>query len=292
MNRAKNSFAAWVGAARPRTLPAAVVPVLVGLGVTAHERSIDWPTAAATLLAALLIQIGTNLANDYYDFVRGADTTARVGPRRITQAGLAEPATVRRAALAVLGLAAAVGIHLVAIGGWPILAVGMLSLVSALAYTGGPWPLAYHGLGEVFVFLFFGVIAVTGTVWLQTGHVSTLALLASLPVACLATAILVVNNLRDISTDAEAGKRTLAVRLGAAATRAEYLVLVTIAFVSPLVLCGVTGSRALVALVALPLAVFESRAIFRRVGAELNLSLAGTVRLHLVFGALLSIAVS
>src|SRR5215470_2905385 len=191
-------FKTWLAAARPRTLSAALAPVLVGLAVAMRDQPLRWPVAAATLLAALLIQIGTNLANDYYDFVSGADTADRLGPPRITQAGLAAPAAVRHVALAVLAFAAVIGVYLVTIGGWPILMIGVLSLVCALAYTGGPWPLASHGLGELFVFLFFGVLAVNGTVWLQTGRLSTLAFVASLPVACLATAILVINNLRDI----------------------------------------------------------------------------------------------
>ncbi len=277
-----------MAAARPRTLPAAVVPVLVGLVVASRSRPIDWPTAAATLGAALLIQIGTNLANDYYDFVSGADTADRLGPQRITQAGLTEPNAVRAAAFAVLAVAGVIGIRLVAVGGLPILVIGVLSLVLAIAYTGGPWPLAHHGLGDFFVFLFFGVIAVNGTVWLQGVGPSMLSLAASLPVACLVTAILVVNNLRDIVTDARAGKRTLAVRLGASAARAEYVSLVTLALLLPLLLAPFVGPRVLLAHGALPLAIFEVRALLRRAGRELNASLAGTARLHLVFGLLLA----
>jgi 1,4-dihydroxy-2-naphthoate polyprenyltransferase len=282
----------WLAAARPRTLSAAFAPVLVGLAVAMREQPLHWPTAAATLCAALLIQVGTNLANDYYDFVNGADTPDRLGPPRITQAGLAAPAAVRRVALTVLALAAVIGAYLVTIGGWPILTIGVLSLVCSLAYTGGPWPLASHGLGEVFVFLFFGVLAVNGTVWLQTGRLSTLALCASLPVACLVTAILVINNLRDIPTDARAGKRTLAVRIGATATRGEYLLLVTAAFLCPPLLSRLAGPGVLLALAALPLALGEARALWRRTGAELNRSLAGTARLHLVFGVLLAIGLA
>jgi 1,4-dihydroxy-2-naphthoate octaprenyltransferase len=281
-----------MAAARPRTLPAAIVPVLVGLAVASRTSAIDWSTAAATFAAALLIQIGTNLANDYYDFVSGADTEDRLGPRRITQAGLAEPHAVRNAALAVLALAGVIGIRLVMVGGLPILAVGGLSLILAIAYTGGPWPLAYHGLGDVFVFLFFGVIAVNGTVWLQGVDPSLLSLAASLSVASLVTAILVVNNLRDIATDARAGKRTLAVRLGAAAARVEYVALVSLALLVPLLLARFAGARVLIALGALPLAVAEVRALLHRSGRELNESLAGTARLHLVFGVLLAIGLA
>lgn len=281
--------AAWIGAARPRTLPAAVVPVVVGLALAAREGPLDLGVAAVTLLAAILIQIGTNLANDYYDFVAGADTSERLGPRRITQAGLAAPATVRAAAFATLGAAGLAGVWLVAVGGWPILLIGVCSLVAAIAYTGGPYPLAYHGLGDVFVFVFFGLVAVNGTVLLQTGAVTALSLAVSLPVACLATAILVVNNLRDIATDARAGKRTLAVRIGAAATRLQYAVLVTAPFVVVLALVGIAGPALLVTLLAVPLAVREVRTLHERDGAALNASLAGTARLHLVFGVLLAL---
>ncbi len=285
----EGGVAAWIGAARPRTLPAAVVPVVVGLALAAREEPLDVGVAAVTLLAAILIQIGTNLANDYYDFVAGADTSERLGPRRITQAGLAAPATVRAAAFVTLGAAAVAGAWLVAVGGWPILLIGMASLIAAVAYTGGPYPLAYHGLGDVFVFVFFGVIAVNGTVLLQTGEVSALSLAVSLPVACLATAILVVNNLRDIATDARAGKRTLAVRIGAAATRLQYAALVAVPFVAALLLAGIAGPALLLTLLAVPLAVREVRALRQRDGAALNASLAGTARLHLAFGVLLAL---
>ena len=279
----------WLAAARPRTLPAAVVPVLVGLALAARSGPIDAGVAIVTVVTAVLIQIGTNLANDYYDFVAGADTSERLGPPRITQAGLAAPATVRGAAIVVLVVAAVAGLWLVAVGGWPIALVGIASLIAAVAYTGGPWPLAYHGLGDVFVFVFFGVVAVNGTVFLQTGSVTSLSLLVSLPVASLATAILVVNNLRDIATDARAGKRTLAVRIGERATRLQYLALVMAPFVVVPILAGAIGTSVLVALAALPFAVREGRALWQRSGAALNASLAGTAKLHVIFGVLLAV---
>ncbi|MGH7856941.1 MAG: 1,4-dihydroxy-2-naphthoate octaprenyltransferase, partial [Candidatus Binatia bacterium] len=199
------------------------------------------------------------------------------------------PEAMRRTAFATLALAAATGTFLVAVGGWPILAVGVASLVCAVAYTGGPWPLAYHGLGEVFVFTFFGVIAVNGTVFLQTGSVSGLSLLASVPVGCLATAILVVNNLRDAATDGRAGKRTLAVRMGEAPTRRLHYALVATAFLASAGIGALIASGAALALVAMPLGVAEGLAVARRRGAELNRSLAGAARLHLAFGILLAI---
>lgn len=286
---APRAFSIWLQAARPRTLPAAVVPVLVGLALAARRGRVDGPIAAVTIAAAVLIQIGTNLANDYYDFVAGADTAERVGPRRITQAGLAAPCAVRRAAFGVLGLAGLAGLYLVAVGGWPIAAIGVLSLLAAVGYTAGPWPIAYHGLGEIFVFAFFGLAAVNGTFFLQTRALSRLSLLASLSVACLATAILVVNNLRDIATDARAGKRTVAVRLGERATRIEYLGFLALAFLVVPALGVEGGAPIFVCLAALPLAAREARALWQRSGAALNASLAGTARLHLVFGLLLAL---
>jgi 1,4-dihydroxy-2-naphthoate octaprenyltransferase len=156
---------AWVLAARPKTLTAAAAPVLVGTGLAAYLAEIATVPAAAALLGALLIQVGTNLANDYYDFVRGGDTEDRIGPVRVTQAGLISPASVKRAMVLVLGLAVLVGLYLVAVGGWPVLVIGVASIACAVLYTGGPYPLAYHGLGDVFVFVFFGLVAVGGTYW-------------------------------------------------------------------------------------------------------------------------------
>lgn len=284
-----NSYSVWLKGARPQTLPAAVVPVLVGVALAARSGRVNRPLAAATMAAAVLIQVGTNLANDYYDFVAGADNEARLGPRRLTQSGAAAPSSVKRAALGVLGLAALVGLYLVYAGGWPILLVGVLSLLSALAYTAGPWPLAYHGLGDAFVFVFFGLVAVNGTVYLQRREVNLLGLCVSVAVGCLVTAILVVNNLRDIASDRKAGKRTLAVRLGERATRVEYLCLVGGAFLSLPLIARLAGVGTLLALGALPLALSEAQALRSRRAGELNRSLAGTARLHLLYGLLLAI---
>ena len=185
------------------------------------------------LIGALLIQITTNLANDYYDFVRGTDTAERVGPLRVTQAGLLAPASVRRGMWLVMTAAMLVGSYLVWVGGWPIVWVGVLSLLCAVAYTGGPYPLGYHGLGDVFVFLFFGLVAVAGTYWVQARVLSFEALLAGAGVGAVSTAILVVNNLRDLTTDARAGKRTLAVRIGRRGSALEYTLLLAVAAVVP-----------------------------------------------------------
>ncbi len=281
----------WIAAARPRTLTAAVSPVVVGLALGYRSGRIDLPLALDTLAAAILIQIATNLANDYYDFVSGADTDARLGPPRVTQRGLIQPDAVRNAAFITLGLAALAGSYLVRIGGWPILLIGVVSIVSALAYTTGPYPLAYHGLGELFVCVFFGLAAVNGTVFLQTGKLTLLSIAVSVPIASLVTAILVVNNLRDIDTDRKAGKRTLAVRFGSRFARAEYAVLVGAAFIATPVLVRMGGWMLLLPLAVLPLALRAITSIYRNTGQDLNHDLARTAGLHCAFALLLALAV-
>lgn len=226
---------AWIMASRPRTLSAAAAPVLLGTGLAAGDGAFAFLPALAALAGALLIQVGTNLANDYYDHRRGGDTPDRVGPVRVTQAGIIPPETVRNATYLVLGMALLVGIYLVWVGGVPVVVIGLASLVCAVAYTGGPYPLAYHGLGDLFVFLFFGLVAVGGTYWVQALSFGPQVLLAGAGMGALNTAILVVNNLRDLRTDARTGKRTLAVRLGPAGTRFEFLFLVVMGFMTPVV---------------------------------------------------------
>jgi 1,4-dihydroxy-2-naphthoate polyprenyltransferase len=278
---------AWLMAARPPTLPAAVVPVLVGTAAAARIAFRPLPFLAA-LAAATLIQIGTNFANDYFDFRKGADTAERLGPMRVTQSGLIAPESVRTAMIVVFGLAALIGLYLVFAGGWPILIVGLLSIAAGVLYTGGPYPLAYHGLGDLFVFVFFGLVAVCGTAYLHIGAVPGAAWFAALPVALIVTAILVVNNLRDIDTDRAANKRTLAVLIGRGATRAEYLALVGAAYLLlPLgPLLGLTSAWALLPLLTLPLALPLVRTVLDEQGRPLNRALAGTGRLHLLFGIL------
>ena len=278
----------WILAARVPTLPAAVVPVVVGTATAWAEGRFRPLPFVAALMAALLIQIGTNLANDYFDFRKGADTAERLGPVRITQSGLVPPGTVRAAAALTFGLAALIGIYLTVVGGWPILVVGLLSIAAGVLYTGGPWPLAYHGLGDLAVFLFFGLVAVVGTAYLHTGTVSSAALVHALPVAALVTAILVVNNLRDVDTDRVASKRTLAVRLGARGARVEYLLLVIAAYLVPVVAWLTVGAPRGFWLpwLTLPLAIRLVTVVFSQQGRPLNAALAGTGRLHLAFGLL------
>lgn len=279
---------AWWLAIRPRTLGAGVVPVLVGLALAYRSAPLRPLVALATLLAALLLQVASNLANDYYDFAHGVDTAERLGPTRVTQSGLVAAGSVKRAVYAVLLVALAIGIYLVRIGGWPIAFVGGASAAGAVAYSAGPWPLAWYGLGDLLAFVFFGLVAVGGTVFLQLGSVGWPAVVAAVPVACMVTAIIVVNNLRDIPSDRATGKRTLAVRLGPTGTRVEYTTLVGLAFASLFAIVPTIAPGALLALLALPLAVAEVRWIWRREGADLNHSLIGTARLHLVAGLLLA----
>ena len=296
---------AWLLATRPRTLTAAVVPVLLGLALVLGERgqtgagdgaagtgALDWLVAVLTLSCALAIQVATNLANDYYDFVRGADNEDRLGPTRAVQAGLLTPDAVKRGFILCLGAAALLGVYLCWLGGWPILAIGLVSMLLAWGYTAGPFPLAYVGLGDPFVLAFFGVVPVCGTYYLQTGTLGMEVVMASLPVGFLATALLVVNNLRDRATDEVAGKRTMAVRLGETVTRAEYIGLVAGAFVALGMIVPTQGLAACLPLLAVPLAVAEVRGVLSRSGAALNESLAGTARLHAVFGALLTVGVA
>lgn len=209
-----SSWRHWVEAARPKTLPAAVIPVLVGTAVAGAHRTADLGKAAVCLAFALLVQIGTNFANDYFDFVQGADTPARVGPRRAVAAGLISPGTMLRATWLVLTVAFFVGLLLVREGGWILLPVGIISIACAIAYTGGPFPLGYNGLGDLFVFLFFGLVAVDATFYVQAGGLAPDATSCAAAVGLLAANILVANNYRDAETDARAGKKTLVVRFG------------------------------------------------------------------------------
>ncbi|MBA3457955.1 MAG: 1,4-dihydroxy-2-naphthoate polyprenyltransferase, partial [Deltaproteobacteria bacterium] len=228
------TLATWIAAARLRTLPAAVVPVAVGTAVVAATGRVAWCPALAALAGSIAIQIGTNFANDVFDAEKGADGADRVGPLRAVSAGLISAGAMKRAMIIAFIVAAGFGLYLVSVAGWPIVAIGLASIVAGIAYTGGPWPLGYHGLGDVFVLAFFGFVAVCGTAFVQLGEVPCLAWWAAVPVGALATAILVVNNVRDRAGDARAGKRTLAVRFGRRAALAEYALLLAVAYAIPL----------------------------------------------------------
>ncbi len=298
----------WVIAARPATLPAALAGVAVGLGAALGAGvPLRLDSAIGCVLVALLLQVVANFANDLFDFRRGADTAARTGPLRVAAAGLVTERQLEIAIALTIGLAGLVGLWLALIGGPVLIAVGLLAVVAALGYTGGPWPYGYRGLGEVFVFTFFGLVAVIGTSYLQAGRVETLFVAAAVPVGALTTAILVVNNLRDIPTDRVAGKRTLAVMLGARAAQAEYALLLAVAYAVPVALVVVWlvtgtgpagGPSSLAPLVLLPLlSLPRARPLLRVVRTfgeprELNLALKGTARLALVFSLLFGLGLA
>lgn len=285
-------FRPWLLAARPPTLWAAVAPVLVGGGLAADDGAFRWDVFVVTLVAALLINVGVNFANDASDAHRGADTGTRIGPTRAVASGLITAGAMWMGVAVCFGLAAGAGIYLTWVAGWPILMIGAASLVAALGYTGGPVPYGYRGLGEVFVFLFFGLAATVGS---RFAHDSTAPLdvwLLAIPVGMLVTAILVANNVRDIDTDRAAGKRTLAVLLGRTSTRHLYAVLVLGAF--PLIATWAamrwTPAATAIALAALPLAISPVRTICRETaGPALIGALKGTARLHAVVGALIGL---
>ncbi len=281
----------WLGGARPRTLPAAIVPVLVGSGVAAGYRLFSPWRAALALVVALALQVGVNYANDYSDGVRGTDE-ARVGPVRLVAAGLATPQRVRTAALTCFVVACAAGFVLAAVTSWWLLLVGAAAVAAAWTYTGGRHPYGYHGLGEVAVFAFFGVAAVVGTAYVQMGRVAWLAVAASIGVGLLACALLVINNLRDIPSDTAAGKRTLAVLIGDQRTRLLYTCCALIPF-AMLAVTALVRPFSLLALVTLPLAVAPVRTV--RAGARgpaLIAALGQTGRLQLAFGLLLTLGLA
>jgi 1,4-dihydroxy-2-naphthoate octaprenyltransferase len=279
-------------AARPRTLPAAAAPVIVGTAA-AVDVSNDIRVGAfiAALIGSIFIQVGTNLSNDYSDARRGADSADRLGPVRVTSSGLVAPRRVLVATWVAFGVAVAAGIYLIAVAGIVILVVGVASILAGVLYTGGPRPYGYEGLGELFVFLFFGVVAVNGSYYVQLERLDWLPFGLSLAIGFLVTAILVVNNVRDIETDQRAGKRTLAVRIGRRRTRQLYAALVAAAFIAVPVTLLATGESAwgLLALGAAPLARRPLGAVMTRTdGPSLNAALAGTGALLAVFSVLLA----
>lgn len=272
----------WILAARPKTLSAAVAPVVVATALALRDRGdIPWLYAALALAGALFIQIATNYINDALDFRKGADTTARLGPVRVTQAGLLPYESVMRGAYVALLLAALCGIPLIVRGGWPILVIGLASIAAAYAYTGGPWPLAYHGMGELFVMVFFGIVAVGGTYWVLTLRYTVDALLCGVAMGALADVILAINNLRDLPTDRESGKRTVAVRIGERAARIEVVVFTVLAYAMVGVLAFMRGDHSLwLAFLSAPLAAALLFRVYRCRGASLNrcLAMAGALQ--------------
>ena len=283
----------WLLATRPATLTAALSPVLVGAAAAWRASGgvgYRWGAVVAALLGAMFIQVGTNLANDVFDYEKGADTADRLGPTRVTQAGLLTPSQVRTGMVVSFALATAAGVYLTAVAGWPIVAIGVASIASGIAYTGGPYPLGYNGLGDVFVFAFFGVVAVCGTAFVALGAVPPLALALSVPVGALATAVLVVNNVRDHTTDVRAGKRTVVVRFGRRFGVAEYVACWVAALAIPVALAASRHAPwMLLPLLTAPLAVVLSRKVATVEGRPLNPVLgatAGSLLLHSVLTAL------
>jgi len=284
----------WLEAARPKTLPAAVIPVMVGTALAAAHGSAHYVSATICLAFALLVQVGTNFANDYFDFVQGADTAERVGPRRAVAAGLIAPRTMLLATWLVLGAAFAVGLWLVREGGWVLLPIGIVSILCAIAYTGGPFPLGYNGLGDLFVFIFFGLVAVDATFYVQTGGVTPDVTSCAAAVGLLAANILVANNYRDVETDARAGKKTLVVRFGRKFAMWQYALSALVALLCPpaLLLMGGYGWPVLLPLVLAPWGM----RLTHRLGAscepvEQIAILGDTAKYLAVFGVLLSAGV-
>ena len=275
-------------AIRPRTLPAAAAGVIIGSALAWRDGFFRIDAALTCLITALLLQIGSNLANDVFDFERGTDTPERLGPVRVTQAGLLTPSQVKHGMIVAFSLAAIFGLYLVWLGGWPIIVIGIAAILAAIAYTGGPFPLGYYGLGDLFVFIFFGLASVAGTYYIQAGFVSAAAWWMTIPPGLIITAILVVNNLRDLEDDRKAGKRTLAVVLGERLTKTQYLLCITTAYlVLPLAAgMGLIPWLALITWASLPVAIRTTRVVLTQRGRPLNTALAGTGQTALLFSIL------
>jgi 1,4-dihydroxy-2-naphthoate octaprenyltransferase len=277
----------WLLAARPKTLAAAVTPVLVGTALARNVAPTHWPSFAFALLGAVFIQIGTNYVNDALDFKKGSDTHTRLGPLRVTQAGLLDADAVLRGAYVCFVLAALCGIPLILRGGWPIAAIGVASIVAAYAYTGGPYPLAYHGLGEVFVMIFFGLVAVCGSFYLQRLTIDPTAWIGGIAAGSLAVVILAINNLRDIDNDRASNKRTLAARFGPRFARSEIVIFAFAPFVCVAIIAYLRNALTLtIPMLALLLAVGLLIRVGRSKGAELNRCLALAGALEWMFGIL------
>ncbi len=285
---------AWILATRPKTLPAALAPVVVGSAMAyAHQRFMLVPAMAA-LVVAVLLQIAVNLANDYFDYVKGIDAEDRLGPVRVTQSGLIPARQVKLAMLITLIAATLPGLYLITVGGWPVVCIGIACILAAIAYSGGPRPLASHALGDLFVLIFFGIVAVCGTYYVQALQMTLMVVCMGVIVGFMITAILVVNNLRDIHTDRRAGKQTLAVVLGVRATKLEYTLLHAAAYLLPIILWLMNMSSGWVLLPGLtaPFAIALNRKIWKDPGgAELNQALAATAKLALFFSILMSVGV-
>ena len=292
MQEVPSKFKVWILASRPKTLWAAVAPVIIGTAMAYGDGHVHWPAALIALFGSVMIQIGTNLANDYFDFHKGADTAERTGPTRVTQSGLIAPRTILLAFIFVFSLAFFSGMYLVWRGGWPILILGLLSILFGILYTGGPFPLSYLGLGDLFVVIFFGPVAVGGTYYVQTLQMNWTVLLAGLSPGLISTSILVANNLRDISTDLKAGKRTLAVRFGARFSQIQYSFQLISAALIPSGIFMITHQHpySIAAAVIILFSIPTLHTIFfKNDGMALNRALADTGKLLLLYSLIFSI---
>ncbi len=282
----------WLLAIRPKTLPSSLAPILIGTAMAYSDGGFHFPSALAALIGALLIQIGTNLANDYFDCQKGADHEKRTGPLRVTQSGLIPPKTVWLAFIFVFTCAAVISLYLIKRGGWPILFIGIVSILSGIFYTAGRRPLGYLGLGDIFVFVFFGPVAVGGTYYVQTLNISWMPIVAGFAPGFLSTAVLSVNNLRDMESDRHVDKKTLAVRFGRSFALSEYFICIAGACAIPVILCALTNdySHSLAASLILFLALPSIKAVFTKLdGPSLNQALADTGKLLLLYSVLFSI---
>jgi 1,4-dihydroxy-2-naphthoate octaprenyltransferase len=282
----------WIEASRPKTLWASVAPVIIGTAMAYRDGMWEPVIAVITMLSSVLIQIGTNFANDYFDFFKGADTKERIGPSRVTGSGLIKPESMRIAFFSAFLLSVILGLYLIFLGGWPILIIGTFSILFGILYTGGPFPLGYKGLGEIFVLIFFGPVAVGGTYYLQTLNINLTVILAGLSPGLISTALLTVNNLRDLNTDKKAGKRTLAVRFGPIFARAEYIFSISLACIMPLLLLIVDPAHpySLAAILVLILAGPPVKSVlFDEISPELNKALASTGKILLFYSLVFSL---
>ncbi len=283
----------WILASRPKTLLAAVVPVVTGTSIVSYETKVNIIAAGIALICSVLIQVGTNFVNDLYDFLSGADNDTRKGPTRALASGLITINEMKGAIIFVFTTTLILGLYLVYISSWITLLIGLLSIFAGIAYTAGPYPLAYNGLGDVFVFLFFGIIGTVGTYYVQLVHISTLVLWASIPVGALITNILVVNNYRDIDEDRMVGKNTLAVKMGRRFTRYQYLIFMVLSYLILFVVYFTYNQRLYIFLpfITLPLAVKLIKMIFSYKGKELNKTLELTAKLSAFYGFLFAIGI-
>lgn len=291
MQHNNSKIKSWILAARPKTLPAAVVPVMVGTALAYSEHKGHLPAAFIALICSLLIQIGTNFANDLYDYLSGADNKERSGPERALASGWITVKEMKIGIALVFGMAFLLGLYLVYLGGFIILVIGILSIIAGLAYTTGPFPLAYNGLGDIFVFIFFGLVGTIGTYYVQALTVNSLSIWASLPVGALITNILVVNNYRDRDEDLAAGKKTTTVLFGRGFALTQYIILTLLSYLTPVIIyiLYVREVWILLPLITFPLSIKLIYMLYRLRGTQLNKTLELTAKLSAAYGILFSL---